>query len=412
MNEFFIEPKTINRMTEGPLGTLVREYALRLHHEGYTRQSGRRMLLIISGFNRWLHSKNIAVSEINPERAAQYVRFRRRGITRPSTSDPSALTKWLRFLREKQVIEEPPPPLKTPCERMVELYDDYLRTERSLSCRTRISYTPLVLQFLRSKFERGRVVLSKLSASDAIKHLQDSARRLSSKSVQSRRTAIKSFLQFARYRGDVKLDLAGCVPSVASWSLSTLPKSLPPGQVEKALAQTPRKTAVGRRDYAILLLLARLGLRASEVVNLTLEDVDWAASRITIRGKMNRLDQLPLPKDVGAAIADYLKHGPSRGPHLRRLFLSARAPRRGFKNAGSISFIVSQALQRAGIDSVRKGAHLLRHTLACEKLRQGCSLSEIGEILRHRSPDTTAIYAKVDLQALRPLALRWPGGGR
>ena len=145
---------------------------------------------------------------------------------------------------------------------------------------------------------------------------------------------------------------------------------------------------------------------------VTLEDVDWENGRITIHGKMNRVDQLPLPADVGKAIAAYLKHGRPRNPDTRRLFLLARAPLTGFKSSASIAFIVKQALARARIDGPpRQGAHLLRHTLACEMLRKGRLLTEIGEILRHRSPDTTAIYAKLDMVALRPLALPWPGGG-
>ena len=152
------------------------------------------------------------------------------------------------------------------------------------------------------------------------------------------RTAVRSFPQFARYRGDLALDLAAFVPAVASWSLSTLPKSLPPEQVEQALALCPRTTAVGRRAYAVLLSLARLGLRAGEVVRLTLEDIEWETSRITIRGKMNRVDQLPLPADVGKAIAAYLKHDRPRALSTRRLFVRVRAPRTGFKCSGLVAY--------------------------------------------------------------------------
>jgi integrase/recombinase XerD len=178
------------------------------------------------------------------------------------------------------------------------------------------------------------------------------------------------------------------------------------------LAHCNQKTALGRRDYAILLLLARLGLRAGEVACLTLEDLDWETGHITIRGKLDRVDQLPLPAEVGKAIVAYLKDGRPQGSSNRRLFLRAKAPVTGFKNQNAVGSVVKHALAKAGIDSPRKGAHQFRHTLAAEMLRQGHSLREIGEILRHRSPQTTAIYAKVDLRSLRSLALPWPGGGR
>jgi site-specific recombinase XerD len=226
-------------------------------------------------------------------------------------------------------------------------------------------------------------------------------------------SALRSFLRFLRFRGEIKLDLAACVPAVANWSLSTIPRSLPPTQVEQVLAQTcKRSTAVGRRDYAILLLLARLGLRGGEVCNLTLEDIDWEKSRIAVRGKVERVVQLPMPAEVGQAIAAYLKEGRPRLPGNRRLFIRARAPLTGFKGQGSVGTVVKHALLRAKIDSPRKGAHQFRHTLASTMLQNGSSLSEIGELLRHRSPDTTAIYAKIDLLSLRSLALPWPGGAK
>jgi integrase len=158
-----------------------------------------------------------------------------------------------------------------------------------------------------------------------------------------------------------------------------------------------------------LLLLARLGLRACEIVALNLEDIDWENARITIRSKGGRWAQLPLPTDVGKALALYLRHGRPTCS-CRRVFIRDRAPRIGFANSIAVSSLVMRALERAGVDSARKGAHLFRHSLATDMIRQGASLDEIGELLRHQSPNTTAIYAKVDLPALRPLALPWPGG--
>ena len=220
--------------------------------------------------------------------------------------------------------------------------------------------------------------------------------------------ALRSFFRFLRWRGDIAIDLASSVPKVADWRLSALPKFLPADEVERLISCCPRGTVTGQRDYTLLLLLARLGLRAGEVVALTLDDIDWQAGELTVRGKGGREDRLPIPRDVGQAMATYLRQRRPRGCSTRRFFIRRRAPRRGFASSVAVCTIVRRALERAGIASPRKGAHLLRHSLATEMLRKGGSFAEIGEILRHRSVDTTAIYAKVDVTALQALAQPWP----
>jgi len=222
-------------------------------------------------------------------------------------------------------------------------------------------------------------------------------------------TALRTFLRYLQLRGDIAIDLAVCVPSVANWRLSTLPKFLQPHQVQSVLDQCDRQTHRGQRDYAILLLLARLGVRACEVVTLTLDDINWNAAELTIQGKGARRAKLPLPHDVGEALARYLKQGrPSCSS--RRVFIRLRAPLQGFANSIAISTIVARALKKAGVDSPCTGAHLFRHTLATQMLHQGASLEEISQLLRHQSFNTTTLYAKVDLTALRPIAQPWPGG--
>jgi site-specific recombinase XerD len=220
-------------------------------------------------------------------------------------------------------------------------------------------------------------------------------------------SALRVFLRWLHERGDTGTNLAGCVLSMPDWRLAIVPKALPSGQVERLLRQYDRATAVGRRDYAIVLLLARLGLRAGEVVHMDLDDLDWESGELRVRGKGGRQDRLPVPRDVGAAVADYLRHGRPRCS-TRRVFVRVKAPLRGFVDATAISDIVDRGLKRAGLEPPRKGAHTLRHALACTMLRRGASLIEIGQILRHRNPDTTALYAKVDIAALRALAPAWP----
>jgi site-specific recombinase XerD len=224
-------------------------------------------------------------------------------------------------------------------------------------------------------------------------------------------TALRSFFRYLRHRGAISTDLAGCVPTVPNWSLATLPRFLPAGEVERVLESCDQKTSVGRRNHAVLLLLARLGLRAGEVVGLGLDDIDWNTGQISIRGKGGKSAPLPLTAEVGTALAAYLRNDRPRAS-TRKVFIRHRAPLIGFGNSSTISSIVRRALKRAGVESAHTGAHVLRHSLATSLLRQGGSLDEIGELLRHQSPDTTAIYAKVDITSLQTLALPWPGGAR
>jgi integrase len=193
--------------------------------------------------------------------------------------------------------------------------------------------------------------------------------------------------------------------------MPSIPRAIPAESVHRLLASINRQTARGRRDYAILLLLARLGLRASEVAFLELDDLDWEGGQVTVRGKRGAQAALPLPAEVGEAISTYVQHGRPRSC-CRRVFLRARAPRCGFAGPSAIDCVVRDALERAGITAPTRGAHQFRHGLATQMLHNGASLSEIGDVLRHRSPETTMIYAKVDLDALRTLALPWPGGAR
>jgi integrase/recombinase XerD len=410
MNLFFKDPETLLRMREGPLGEYIDCYAAELCAEGYAQQSAEFQIRLVTDFSQWLAKRRIDAPEITADHFQPYLRYRAR-YRRPGRSDLAALKRLLNLLLRQEVIPEPSLPAATPAKQLEEDFRLYLRQERALASATLTCYTLFVGEFLADRFGTGPVDLSSLSAADVTGFVQRRAASIHSKRVQLMTTALRSFLRFARYRGDVNTDLAACVPSVANWSQSTLPRAIPRSQAELLLASCKRRTVMGRRDYAILLLLARLGLRAGEITTLGLEDLDWQAGLITVRGKGGRRSQLPLPQDVGEAIADYLRNGRPRAAS-RCVFLRGRAPTRSFKGAQAIDSVVRHALARAGIDSPRKGAHQFRHSLACQMLRQGASLAEIGEVLRHQSPQTTAIYAKVDLASLASLALPWPGGAR
>jgi len=222
--------------------------------------------------------------------------------------------------------------------------------------------------------------------------------------------ALRAFLRYLHCKGLNQLALAGCVPSIRSWKLAGLPTYLAAAQVQKVLDGCDRATALGRRDYAILVMLAKLGMRAGEVATLTLDDIDWRSGEMLIRAKGRQRARMPIPPDVGAAVIAYLRDGRPKSS-CRRLFLRTMAPNVGFASGGAVTVIAKTALKRVGIRGyAHQGAHLFRHSLATELLRSGATLSEIGQLLRHESHDTTRIYAKVDVEALRTLSLPWPGG--
>jgi len=305
--------------------------------------------------------------------------------------------------------EKAPVRLLTPAELCAQAYEQHLREARGLARATIINYVPFIRSFLKDRFGGGPTTLALLCARDVVAFVQHQARHLHPKRAKLLTSALRSFLQYARYRGEVKLDLAAAVPVVPNWSMSSIPRAIGADQVRQLLASIDRSTAMGRRDYAILLLLARLGLRSSEVAFLELDEIDWKAGQLSVRGKSGQRGDLPLPTEVGKAIAAYLRRGRPRCSS-RRVFLRVKAPICGFQGACGIGSIVQHRLQRAGVDAPTHGAHQFRHGLATEMLRQGASLGEIGELLGHRNPQTTKIYTKVDLEALRTLALPWPGG--
>jgi site-specific recombinase XerD len=393
---------------DSPLGSYLDFYAAEMRNDGYPRHTIEFQVRVIADFGHWLSKRRLAAANVSLDLFSPYLRARSRHKCQTGM-ELSALRRLLDLLVRAGIVQKSVPPVVTPADRLASEYCSYLRQERGLSSTTQSHYSAFVREFLKGRFGKGSVDLSTLRARDITGFVQRRAAKIRSIRVQLMTTALRSFLRFARFRGDITKDLAACVPAVANWKLSSIPRAMPAHQVKLLLDSINRKTGMGRRDYAILLLLARLGLRGGEITALTLEDLDWEEGMIRVRGKGGRFTQMPLPSDVGEAIADYLKDGRPNA-NSRCVFLRVRAPIGGFQGITPICDIVRHALRRAGIDIPRKGAHQFRHGLACQLLQHGASLSEIGELLRHRSPQTTAIYAKVDLISLSTLALPWPGG--
>jgi integrase/recombinase XerD len=402
----------LSRAPEGPLASHIGPFARSLTEQGYSLNSIQRQVLLAACFSRWLKQQGVTLRSISSEHPPRYLRYRARRA-RPSLGDAAALKHVLEFLRCEGVIpaEKMSACPLTPAERCTQGYKHHLREARGLASATITSYVPFIRSFLEDRFGDGAVTLSHLCANDVVRFVQRQAPRLHPKRAKLLTSALRSFLQYACYLGKAKLDLAAAVPIVANWSMSSIPRAIGADQIRQLLASIDRCTAVGCRDYAILLLLARLGLRSGEVTFLELNDIDWNVGKLSVRGKSGQRSDLPLPAEVGKAIAAYLRRGRPQSTS-RRVFLRAKAPIRGFRGSSGIGSIVRHRLLRAGLDAPTYGAHQFRHGLASELLRQGASLDEIGELLGHRSPQTTKIYIKVDLDALRTLALPWPGGVR
>jgi site-specific recombinase XerD len=411
INQLFTFASTIERLRQGPLGVHLDAYAVAAAEQGYAHHSIGRQIVAIADFSRWLKHKHIEIEALDHQVVDRFLRLRRRQ-QRVGRGDAKALDRMLSMLRQKGIVKPCPPPVSdNPRSKIAAGFHSYLLQELGRSPSTAKNYVPFIDQFLIERFPNKTPDLASLRALDVTGFVMRHAHQLSPVRAGIMVTALRSFFRYLLHRGAIATDLAGCVPAVPNWSLSTLPRFLPAATVEKLLKRCDRKTAVGRRNHAILLLLARLGVRAGEVIKLSLDDIDWTSGQITIHGKGGRSAQLPLPADVGTALTAYLRR--DRPPSAsRRVFLRHRAPLTGFANPSTLSSIVRRALKHAGIESAHTGAHVLRHSLATSMLRQGGSLDEIGELLRHQSPNTTAIYAKVDVAALHTLALPWPGGAR
>ncbi len=414
LEEFFKEGAVALRLRADRLGPHLDTFSTRVSRLGYARSSARAQLNLLVDLGHWLKGNALGVGDLGAAVAERFV-VDRHCSRRPRGSDAHTLRRFLDHLRAEGVLPEVVEPeieesvlvlLKT-------RYEAYLTQQRGLSGGAGPRYWPVVRDLLLERFGEKPVCVQDLRPPDITRFLLRHAHVRTPKGAQMMASALRSFLRFLFQHGATECDLSAAVLRVPSWRLAEVPKYIKPAEVACLLASCDRSSSVGRRDYALLLLLARLGLRAGEVVTLELGDLDWRVGELTVRGKGAFHDRLPLPADVGDALAAYLSQ--DRPPcATRRVFVCMKAPCRGFHHASTVSTIVRRALERAGLNPPSKGAHLLRHSLATGMLRNGASLAEIGEILRHRALNTTEIYAKVDIDGLRTLARPWPTprGGR
>ncbi len=402
------------RRATGPLSPHLKAFVTSLIDRQYTVISVRSKAWHACAFDAWLDEHGVGLTELADAHIDQFHRrsYRPRSDCHaaPRRHEVPELRRLLGYLRERGLCALAPTSV-VPADDWVAGFGRFLERDRGLAAGTVHYYRCGARDFLQHYFGTAQVDLQSLQAADVIGFVREQSRRLRPYALKQVITALRAFLRYAQYRGEIDASLIDAVPAVAAWSTTPpLPRAISPEHASRVIDGCDRGTTVGLRDRAILLLLARLGLRGGEVITLQLEDIDWEAGRLRIRGKNGRECLMPLPVDVGEAIAAYLQRGRPLSTD-RHLFLRARAPVHGLRpGSDGIGSIVRNALIRADVDAPHKGAHQFRHALAVHMLKGGASLPEIGEVLRHRSPIATSIYAKVDVASLRSLAMPWPGG--
>jgi integrase/recombinase XerD len=403
-------PCLVDRLDEH-LGAFL-ETLVELRYRTRTQLGKQRSL---DRFIRWMRDTGLTTFVLDESHVDAYLQDVVCRPYRRGSPERATLHQFLQHLREAGATAPRTNPPVASADALVERYIDYLRSGRGLSERSIAVYSPFVRAFVvAQQLGEDDDLDTALDAGVVRGHLLDRARGRSSEYTRLLATALRSFLRFLFLHGGLTVDLSTAIPPVRRWQLASVPPFLSSEEVERVLATIDRTTARGRRGLAILLLLARLGLRPGEVAALELDDVRWSVGEIVVRGKGGFHDRLPLPHDVGEALALYLRRDRGSSPS-RHVFLRMRAPRVGLSGPCAISAVARDAIHRAGLrPRGRVGAHIFRHSLATRMIRQGASLAEIAQVLRHRCLHTTQIYAKVDLETLQGVARPWPlaGAGR
>lgn len=389
----------------GPLLGFAEDLVRELDALGYATTTATELMRLAAHLSRWLDVSGLALAEVTPSVIDAFVIERRTTHTRQISA--RALAPILGYLRRVGVVPAPVPvPPTTAAQVMLAEFARHLLDQRALSAPVATAYVHWVRPFAEELLcppgsDRPRDV----GVVELVGFLSSTLPAMSGKSAQMTATALRSLLRFGHAQGFLSADLTSAVPSIARWRLAGLPQPLRSDQVQALLDACDPADRVGSRDRAVIVLMRRLALRTAEVAALRLEDIDWIGGTICVRGKGGRVDQMPLPTDVGEALVNYLQRGrPST--RERTLFVRAVAPFTPLGNS-SVSCIVARAARRAGLGTVH--GHRLRHTAASETLNAGATLDEVAQLLRHEGVATTVIYAKVDHTRLRALARPWPG---
>lgn len=407
---FFEAPARMRAIRSGPSGALLESFSNHLFQSGYANITARRHIRSAEHLVQWAIRRNQSIRNVGQAAlgtfgghlnrccCGRYSRSRRKRI-----QILAGARLFLNHLRGRDGHAIPiRPTAATP--KLLRAFFAWMRDQRSTSDQTLYNYSISIRELIRRFGENP----SKLNAHGLRKFVLQQSRSSGWATAKKCTTALRMFLRFLIAEGKCPADLLSAIPVLAHWRLSSLPRYLPLKDVERVIASCDRSSPLGKRDRAILLLLARLGLRASDIVQLRLQDIEWKNSCILVSGKSRDQTRLPLTQEVGQAIVTYLQKARPL-THTDALFVRSRAPFRALGSHCAVSVIVDRALRRAKVARPSRGAaHLLRHSLASSMLKQGASLQDISLLLRHRSIETTQIYAKVDITALRQIAKPWP----
>jgi integrase/recombinase XerD len=391
----------------GPLAPYAESFRAELTAQGYTRWIVAQHTHLMAHLSSWLLEQQLSADQLTAETIGAFVAVRRGGGRKLHVS-LRGMAPLLRYLRSLGVVPQPAAAAPAgPEEELLASYRAYLTEERGLAPLSVERYLRIARAFvsgLPAPLTPGE--LEAISAAQIAEFLLAEAARLGRWGTKASVTALRSLLRYLHLTGQIPRPLTGAVPSPAGWGLAALPRAVPAGLVRRLLEACDLSTPLGMRDYAIMLTLWRMGLRNGEVAFLSLDDVDWEAGEVMVHGKGSRSDKLPLPADVGQALADYLVRGRPGWGSERRLFLIHRAPYCGLSRSAVVS-VVAAACDRAGLERI--SPHRLRHSAASDILAAGAGLVEVGQLLRHQAQSTTAIYAKLDHRALGELVRPWPG---
>ncbi|MHB8437337.1 MAG: tyrosine-type recombinase/integrase [Acidimicrobiales bacterium] len=388
----------------GPVGPFRDGVEQALQALGYSEGRVAQLLLVMAHLSRWLEERDSGVGDLTAETVEEF--FVEFGAHHRWCRSSRSLAPVLEHLRSIEVVpsvqvESVPPSAE---EELLAGFEHYLRNQRGLRETTVEAYRNYAMLCLRAWWPDGQVAPAELGAADIVAVVRSGVDAMRPPSLRCMVTALRSLLRFFHATGRTSRSLVEAVPAMASWPRTALPAPVTAGAAARLVASCDSARVAGRRDVAILTMLTRLGLRAGEVAALTLDDVDWRAGELRIKGKGGRVDRLPLPADVGEVLVSYLRDGRPGSRH-RAVFLKVTAPYRPITRA-SVGGVVALACDRAGM--ARFGPHRLRHLVATETLRAGASLSEVAQLLRHTTVSTSAIYAIPDPAAVAALAKPWP----
>jgi site-specific recombinase XerD len=417
LEDLFSVAKVRRRLEQGPMGPYLTQRAAVLHSQGYQSETIRMHLRAAHRFGVWLVEHGLCVADITDATVDSYLKEYRRRHTTPfpharHLGKILGISQFVSFLAQQGALRSDRRKPVTGSERWLADFDHHLDQVVGNASKTRSDYVRYARRLLTECSAAGEPDWSFFTAEQITDFLRNQTAKLNPSTCGSPVRALRAFIRFLVARGVLPAGLEGAVVRVRAWSQASLPRHISPAELQRILNSFDLTTPVGLRERAIVTVFAQLGIRASELVKLKLDDIDWAEGQVIVRAPKNRYERiLPLPQQVGNALVAYVQHSRPCTP-ARELFVRWRAPLCALSGATAVSKIVRKAFKRAGVNVRRAGVQVLRHTLASQMVRRGATFKEAADILGHRRLSSTTVYAKLDLGSLSRVAMPWPGGAQ